>query len=162
MRVLACWAIPQTATLVHVSRIGLQVGTYMAHANPLLLIDGRQPDGPGISFSLANFWAEVRLQPSAKLVFKPHPQHDSYEYDNMGQLKTKLDSCGFYGGIRLLQAMVKAFYEWCLQKRIDLPPDRNFTLSYSTNIPRQAGLSGSSAICCAGELSCAVPGCPCS
>jgi len=49
------------------------------------------------------------------------------------------------GGLRLVQATCKKFYEFCDQRGIALPR-RNFTLSYDTNIPRQVGLAGSSAI----------------
>lgn len=44
-----------------------------------------------------------------------------------------------------LQAMCKRFAEYCQQKGIDLSP-KGFVLRYDINIPRQAGLSGSSAI----------------
>lgn len=48
------------------------------------------------------------------------------------------------------QAACKRFYQHCRERRRALAPDRDgFTLSYDTNIPRQAGLSGSSAIACA-------------
>ncbi|CAD6270927.1 unnamed protein product [Miscanthus lutarioriparius] len=49
-------------------------------------------------------------------------------------------------------AICKVFYNHCIQNNISLKAE-NFTLSYDTNIPRQAGLSGSSAIVCA-ALSC--------
>jgi len=52
---------------------------------------------------------------------------------------------GYYGGIRLMKAAVKKFIEHHRHNGIDLP-DRNFTLQYKTNIPRQVGLGGSSAI----------------
>lgn len=47
------------------------------------------------------------------------------------------------------QAICKIFLEACEKRQIRLPAEKNFTLSYETNIPRQAGLSGSSAIVCA-------------
>ena len=47
-----------------------------------------------------------------------------------------------------LQAMCKRFAEYCQGKGIVLSP-KGFVLRYDTNIPRQAGLSGSSAIACA-------------
>lgn len=46
------------------------------------------------------------------------------------------------------QATCKRFLDACEQAQISLP-QKNFTLSYETYIPRQAGLSGSSAIICA-------------
>ncbi|WOL18664.1 hypothetical protein Cni_G27461 [Canna indica] len=45
-------------------------------------------------------------------------------------------------------AICKVFYKYCSDKSIELQGG-NFTLSYETNIPRQTGLSGSSAIICA-------------
>jgi len=52
---------------------------------------------------------------------------------------------GYFGGLRLLQATCKAFYSYCRRNGIVLSR-KNFTLSYDTNIPRQVGLAGSSAI----------------
>lgn len=49
----------------------------------------------------------------------------------------------------LLQALCKRFFEHCAAAGVALPV-RGFSLAYDTNIPRQAGLSGSSAIICAG------------
>ena len=45
----------------------------------------------------------------------------------------------------LLMATCKKFYEYCMERGIALHK-RNFTLQYDTNIPRQVGMSGSSAI----------------
>ncbi|KAJ6423969.1 hypothetical protein OIU84_024863 [Salix udensis] len=72
--------------------------------------------GRTISFSLANFWASVRLQPSDHLIITPHPTHDLVQFSGLDHLVKR---------------------------------NENFTLSYDTNIPRQTGLSGSSAIVCA-------------
>ncbi len=44
-----------------------------------------------------------------------------------------------------MQATCKKFFEYCTNHGIALPR-KNFTLSYDTNIPRQVGLAGSSAI----------------
>lgn len=48
-----------------------------------------------------------------------------------------------------LQAICKRFLEACRERNISLPQEKYFNLSYDTNIPRQSGLSGSSAIICA-------------
>lgn len=48
-----------------------------------------------------------------------------------------------------MQAICKRFFEHCNQHDVGLQHRGNFTLSYATTIPRQAGLSGSSAIVCA-------------
>jgi glucuronokinase len=52
---------------------------------------------------------------------------------------------GYYGGLRLIKATIKRFAEYCQQIDIRLPAE-NFSLRYSSNIPRQVGLAGSSAI----------------
>lgn len=41
--------------------------------------------------------------------------------------------------VTALQAMCKRFWEYCQDKGITLPT-KNFSLSYSTTIPRQCGL----------------------
>ncbi|OMO59324.1 hypothetical protein CCACVL1_24922 [Corchorus capsularis] len=198
--------------------------------------------GKTISFSLGNFWASVKLEPSDHLVIKPHPTHDLVQFNSLDHLVhtlslslslsnaskfwffmfnalfaclcssdliissslscfsldanvvdnddkydydvtrylinacinsifsavvmvnnlhvalgtgfmaymnvNRLQSEGYYGGVRLLMAICKVFYKHCKDNEINLQPG-NFTLSYDTNIPRQTGLSGSSAIVCA-------------
>ncbi|KAF6166477.1 hypothetical protein GIB67_038214 [Kingdonia uniflora] len=64
----------------------------------------------------------------------------------------RLENEGYYGGVRLIMAICKVFYKYCNDKKIELNAG-NFSLSYETNIPRQTGLSGSSAIVSA-ALSC--------
>ncbi|KAH7444771.1 hypothetical protein KP509_02G090600 [Ceratopteris richardii] len=108
--------------------------------------------GKTLSFGLANYWAEVTLSPSSSLIIEPHPVHDPHCFDSLQNLVKRLDDEGYYGGVRLLLATCKKFYQYCLSHNISLHSD-NFSLSYDTNIPRQAGLSGSSAIVCA-ALSC--------
>ncbi|KAG2714672.1 hypothetical protein I3760_03G038600 [Carya illinoinensis] len=145
--------------------------------------------GRTISFTLGNFWASVRLQPSEELVIQPHPTHDLVQFRSLDHLvlpsspslsnyiyicmtmhgwvfvlvcliwKSKirvlvnrLNNEGYYGGVRLLMAICKVFHNYCKDNKIDIH-GKKFTLSYDTNIPRQTGLSGSSAIVCA-ALSC--------
>ena len=55
---------------------------------------------------------------------------------------------GYYGGIRMLKAVAKLFFEYCMEHGIDFPK-KNFTAEYKINVPRLVGLSGSSAICSA-------------
>ncbi|KAK9272347.1 hypothetical protein L1049_002718 [Liquidambar formosana] len=108
--------------------------------------------GRAISFTIGNFWASVRLQPSDDLVITPHPTHDLVQFRSLDHLVNRLHNEGYYGGVRLLMAICKVFHTYCKDNNIDLHGG-NFTLSYDTNIPRQTGLSGSSAIVCA-ALSC--------
>ncbi|KAF4385869.1 hypothetical protein F8388_010425 [Cannabis sativa] len=108
--------------------------------------------GKAISFSLGNFWASVRLEPSDELIISPHPIHDLVNFRSLDHLVDRLENEGYYGGVRLLMAICKVFRNYCKEEKIDLHAEK-FTLSYETNIPRQTGLSGSSAIVCA-ALSC--------
>uniref|UniRef100_A0A5B7BQW4 glucuronokinase n=1 Tax=Davidia involucrata TaxID=16924 RepID=A0A5B7BQW4_DAVIN len=108
--------------------------------------------GRTISFSLANFWASVKLQPSDDLLIVPHPIHDLVHFKSLSHLVNRLQNGGYYGGVRLVMSICKVFHNYCKDNKIDLH-EGNFTLSYDTNIPRQTGLSGSSAIVCA-ALSC--------
>jgi glucuronokinase len=101
--------------------------------------------GKTISFSLANFCATVWLEPSRTLQFKPHAQHNPTEFGSVQQLLNRIRGEGYYGGLRLLAAACKVFHEYFETLGYTLHKN-NFTLSYDTTIPRQAGLSGSSAI----------------
>ena len=47
-----------------------------------------------------------------------------------------------------MKAVAKLFFLYCREKSIPLP-QKNFTVRYTSNIPRLVGLSGSSAICTA-------------
>jgi len=67
------------------------------------------------------------------------------EFSNLGELYDIATRDGYYGGLRLLYASCKKFYEYCLEHGANLS-DSKFTFSYNTNIPRQVGLGGSSAI----------------
>ena len=100
--------------------------------------------GKTISVIIKNFWAEVVL----------------YEWEDVELVMTDLDQSrfssvqgliqdvklhGYYGGMRLLKATVKKVAEFLLAHGFKLH-DRNFSLRYQSNIPRQVGLAGSSAI----------------
>ncbi|KAL9246572.1 hypothetical protein vseg_020090 [Gypsophila vaccaria] len=104
--------------------------------------------GNTIAISISNFWANAKLEPSNHLIIKPHPFNDLVEFNSLDHLATRLESEGYYGGVRLLMAICKVFFKYCKKNNIALEGG-NFTISYDTNIPRQTGLSGSSAIVCA-------------
>lgn len=102
-----------------------------------------------IGCSLANFAAEVTLRPSPTLRLLPNPEHDPQEFAGLEGLASHILSRGFYGGVRILQATCLRFFQHCEQQGIPLDGAGPFTLSYTTSIPRQCGLSGSSALACA-------------
>lgn len=102
-------------------------------------------NGKTIAMTISNFWAEVTLKESQTLVLVPHPLNDPTEFGSLQDLFCISRKEGYLGGLRLLQATCKKFYQFCSKQGIALTK-QNFTLKYDTNIPRQVGLAGSSAI----------------
>ncbi|TRY89241.1 hypothetical protein DNTS_025405 [Danionella cerebrum] len=103
-------------------------------------------NGKTIAMTISNFWAEVTLVESQTLVvLLPHPLNDPTEFGSLQDLFRVSRKEGYLGGLRLLQATCKKFYQFCSEQGIALSK-QNFTLKYDTNIPRQVGLAGSSAI----------------
>ncbi|XP_077468360.1 glucuronokinase with putative uridyl pyrophosphorylase [Stigmatopora argus] len=102
-------------------------------------------EGKTIAMSIKNFWADVTLVKSQTLVLLPHPLNDPTEFGSLQDLFRISRKEGYLGGLRLLQATCKKFYQFCCKQGIALTK-QNFTLKYDTNIPRQVGLAGSSAI----------------
>ena len=103
--------------------------------------------GKTISFSFTEFCVDLRLTESARLRFIPGEVDDA-TFDSPRQLVRDLRLYGYYGGIRMLKAVSKLFFEYCEEHGIEVA-DANFTAEYKINIPRLVGLSGSSAICSA-------------
>jgi glucuronokinase len=61
------------------------------------------------------------------------------------ELAIDVHTYGYYGGIRLLKATLRTFYDYCERNGLSLH-DRNFSIRYHSSIPRHLGLAGSSAI----------------
>lgn len=101
--------------------------------------------GKTLGLSIANFWATVKLEASPTLKLIPNMLYDPSEFGSLGGLHEIGRREGYQGGMRLLMATCKKFSEYCLDHGIALP-NKNFSVSYDTNIPRQVGLAGSSAI----------------
>lgn len=101
--------------------------------------------GKTIACEARNFEAQVTLWESPTLMIFAHPVHDPTEFSSLMALYETARRDGYYGGRRLLFATCKKFLEYCLTHEIKLP-DKNFSIRYETNIPRQVGLAGSSAI----------------
>jgi glucuronokinase len=72
-------------------------------------------------------------------------QEDQSRFDSLDELVRDVRLHGYYGGIRLVKATVKKFAEFCRREGHPLH-GRNFSIRYQSNIPRQVGLAGSSAI----------------
>ena len=117
--------------------------------------------GKTISLSIQNFWAEVTIFESERLILTPHLINDPTEFGSLADLHDSYGRDGylgqlfvynlffclnflfsfvfffvFLGGLRLLQATCKKFYHYCSKHGIALAK-RNFTLKYDTNVPRQ-------------------------
>jgi len=100
--------------------------------------------GKTISFLIRNFRARVLLYPSARLEIKPS-KADMPIFENLNDLYRTTRWRGYYGGIRIIQALVVRLMDYCGEQGIQLP-DRNFTIEYESSIPMRLGLGGSSAI----------------
>jgi len=72
-------------------------------------------------------------------------QRDQATFRSMESLRDQVYRYGYYAGLRLMQAGIKRFGDYCDAEDIRLPK-RNFTARYGSNIPRHVGLAGSSAI----------------
>ncbi len=100
--------------------------------------------GKTISVIVKNFSARVVLYewPELEIVLS---QEDRCEFECIDDLVQDVRLRGLYGGLRLIKAAIKKFAEHCEARGIRLPK-RNFSLRYESDIPRQVGLAGSSAI----------------
>jgi len=100
--------------------------------------------GKTISFSVRDYCAQVVLFESPELTIEPNLRDHSC-FSSIEALARDVRQFGYYGGIRLLKASVKRFFDYCSREKIPLH-GRNFTLRYESNIPSQVGMAGSSAI----------------
>jgi len=100
--------------------------------------------GKTISFSIRNFSARITLYESPELEIKLH-SNDLLMFRSMRHLVEDICFSGYYGGIRLIKAAIKKFYEYCHDEQCYVE-EKSFTISYDSNIPLRVGLAGSSAI----------------
>ncbi len=100
--------------------------------------------GRTISVIVKNFSARVVLYewPELEIILS---RQDRCCFDRLGELVQDVKLNGYYGGLRLIKAAIKRFADYCAENGVQLH-DRNFALRYETDIPRQVGLAGSSAI----------------
>jgi glucuronokinase len=101
-------------------------------------------NGKTISFTIRNYRAEVVLYEwdSVEIVLA---EDDRARFNSVQDLARDVKLHGYYGGIRLIKATIKRFVEYCQGMNIPLHNGK-FSIRYQTNIPRQVGLAGSSAI----------------
>lgn len=117
------------------------------HSYPRAAVIGNPSDGyfgKTIAFVFSNFIARVQLYETPELEVKPE-RLDGALFNSIDELVEDINFAGYYGGMRLLKASIKVFYQFCLNNNIRLD-NRNFTIRYHSNIPLRLGLAGSSAI----------------
>ena len=100
--------------------------------------------GKTIAILARNFRARVILYPSARLEIKPS-KADTPMFESIEDLYATTRWRGYYGGIRIIQALIVRFMDYCREHGIELP-NRNFTIEYESTIPLRLGMGGSSSI----------------
>lgn len=100
--------------------------------------------GRTIALAFTNFQAEVILYESPELEILPNTRDHSV-FTSIQGLVEDVKLYGYYGGIRLLKAAIRRFFDYCTASGIELHSN-NFTIRYQSNIPHMVGLAGSSAI----------------
>ena len=101
-------------------------------------------NGKTISLIVREFSAEVALYEWDQLEIV-WSQEDRSRFRSINDLHRDVQLHGYYGGVRLVKATIKKFVEFCRRHGHSLH-DQNFSIRYQSNIPRQVGLAGSSAI----------------
>jgi glucuronokinase len=107
--------------------------------------------GKTISTTIGNFEAIVTLRASTAIKFLPNAMGDRDTFTSIDDFVDSISKDGYDGGIKLLMATTKIFTDALEEEDIVLDErlKRGFTVSYTTDVPRQLGLAGSSAICTA-------------
>ena len=121
---------------------------FFRSAGARLGLVGNPSDGFGgktVACLISDFRASVALWESPQLQIVPHPAYDPLVFRDLPDLAHTVGRGGYYGGLRLLFGTCRRFNAYCAEAGIHLPK-RSFTIEYNTDIPRQVGLAGSSAI----------------
>ena len=100
--------------------------------------------GKVISLLFDAFRACVTLYESELVTVVPSAR-DTTSFADVAALAHYRRQYGYYGGIRLIEALLVRFHHCCEERGITLPR-RNFTIEYQSDIPFGVGLGGSSAI----------------
>ena len=103
--------------------------------------------GRTIAFTMEDFPTQVTMYESPEVQIVPADVDDAV-FNDLDALVQDVRLYGYYGGIRLVKATTKVFVEYCRENGIELAK-RNFTVRYTSKVPRLVGLGGSSAICTA-------------
>ncbi len=102
--------------------------------------------GATISATIQNYWTQVVLYEWPQLEIVPGPA-DADTFTNLQDLVHQVRLNGYYGASRLIKAGIVRFWDYVQKNRVPMEKaTRNFSIRYETDIPRQVGLAGSSAI----------------
>ena len=123
----------------------MEIVRTVAHARVGIL--GNPSDGffgKTIAAAIHNFAAEIVLYEWPVIEILRGPS-DLSRFSSMDELVEDVKVHGYYGAVRLVKAAIKRFHDWALSNGFSLER-RSFSVRYDSNIPRQVGLAGSSAI----------------
>ena len=103
--------------------------------------------GKVIALSVCNFRARVVIEPAAGFALRPG-ESDMLAFPSALEASQAFETAGCEDGMRLLRAALHRFaaYWSGFGELADDDPSLQFTMRYKTDIPRQVGLAGSSAI----------------
>jgi len=100
--------------------------------------------GATVALAVDDFAAEVVVYEWPELEILPAPE-DRMRFAGIADLVDHVGRCGYHGGLRLVTAAVARFARWCQDQDIALEQS-TFSVRYRSDVPRQVGLAGSSAI----------------
>jgi len=100
--------------------------------------------GKTLSFLFDRFQAEILLYETPTVRIVPN-ERDITCFDSLDSLVAYRRQFGYYGGIRIIEAMILRFKDHCDENGIRLA-ERNFTVEYRSDVPFGVGLGGSSTI----------------
>jgi len=116
-------------------------------AHPRAAIAGNPSDGYGgrtIAFSFRDFAARIVLYEWHEMEILPSAD-DRCRFADLPSLVEDVRLHGYYGGLRLVKASMKRFAQYLAERGIASAPGP-CAVRYSSDIPRQVGMAGSSAI----------------
>ena len=99
--------------------------------------------GKTISACIRNFCAEVLLEEDSDIVIQRNHFMDPMSFHSVDDLIHHSEQYGYYGALRLIHATCSLFFKTSPVKPVK---GRGFHVKYTSTIPRQVGLGGSSAI----------------
>ncbi len=118
-----------------------------SYAYPRAALIGNPSDGyygKTIAFVFRNFSAKVEIVKSREIQIVPQ-YADKNTFEDRTEFEKHIQYYGYYGGLRLIKATIYKFFSYTEENDM-LLQNKNFTLSYHSDIPVRLGLSGSSAI----------------